>query len=278
MVFFALGVVVSAFWFYGAGQTREGASGNPAGGGPLSESSRAVLKALKSPVEIRFYSMLGAESGSEPLRAFADRVNHVLAEYEREADGKIKLVRYDSGSYANANAAVRDGIKPVNADKGEARFLGIALVLDGQRESLPQLTPEWEPALESDVTRALSRLVESTRPAQPSAAVSQLQTNAAEEVKALIPDVASVSVEEGTRLLRESALKEFQASAKDAETRIKAAQQRLADSQNRSEAEQEAARKQLQQVQAEQVEKLKEIAAKSLAQIEAFQRLKSGTP
>jgi len=271
---FLLGAGVTGLLLHG-GRTHAptGVSKNPI---LLSESTRAVLGQIKSPVELRFYSLLDPATVPPPVQAFAKRVDEFVAEYERTANGKIQVTRYDSQSYTNANAAVRDGLKAFNADKGEACFLGIALVSKGNRESLPQLSPEWEPVLESDLTRAIVRLLESTRPPPPPPAVAQTESNALQEVKAIIPDISAVSLQDGTRLLRASALKDFQALAKEAEARINEAQQKLADAlAGKSEAEQQAARKQLLQIKAEQTEKLKELAARSQAQVEAFERLKS---
>ncbi|HEY5911900.1 MAG TPA: Gldg family protein [Verrucomicrobiae bacterium] len=278
LVCFVMGIAVGAFWVYRAAQAQRTAGENRESGGPLSEATRTVLQRLKSPLEIRFYSILSKESTSDSLRGFAGRVDQLLAAYQSEANGRIKLTRIDSQSYGNANAAVRDGIKPFDAEQEEASFLGLAVVMNGQRESLPRLAPEWEPALEPDLTRAIARLIDSTRPAPPPPDVAQLQNKAAEEIKALIPDVAAVSSEEGTRILREAALKEFQAAVKEAETQLKEAQQNLADAQNKSDAEQQAARKRLLQIQSEQMAKLKDVAARADAQIEAFKRLKSATP
>ncbi len=243
----------------------------------LSDATKVVLGRLNSPVELRFYSLLDSATVSGAIKEFSGRVDALVSGYEREGRGKIKVTRFNTSSYANANAAARDGLKSFNGENGDPCFLGIALTLNGQRESLPQLAPEWEGALESDLTRALARLLDSARPAPLSAADSKTQEQAAQEVKTLIPDLNAVSVEDGTRILRESALKEFQALAKQAEAKTKEAQQKLADAQaGKSPAEQEAARQEMLRAQAEQMEKLKALAARSQAQIEAFQRLKAG--
>lgn len=275
---FVLGAGVTGYWLHRA-KTQDLAHCTPrdsARAVVLSENTKAVLGQIKSPVEVRFYSLLDPETVSESTKGFAQRAGALISEYERIAGGKISVRRFDSQSYTNANAAAKDGIKAFNADKGETCFLGVALVLKGQRETLPQLSPEWEPVLESDLTRAIARLLESSRPAPPPVAVSAFETNAVQEVRAMIPDIGAVSLQDGNRLLRESALKEFQAVLKDGETRIKEAQQALVDAQaSKSAEEQDAARKRLLQVQAEQMDKLKDLAAKSQAQVDAFERLKA---
>jgi len=273
---FLLGAGVTGLWLHRGGPKPRAGAAQSVQHVVLSENTRSVLARLKSPVELRFYSLLDPASVSDSLKSFAGRVDGLVSEYERAANGKIKVTRFESQSYTNADSAVRDGIRAFNADKGDACFLGIALVLNDHRESLSRLAPEWEAALEPDLTRALDRLIEANRPPPPPLPVSQSQSNAVQEVKAMIPDMAAVSLQDGTRLLRESALKEFQTLAKESEARIKQAQQALADAQaGKSEAEQAAARKQLQQVQSEQMEKLKALAAKSQDQVEAFEHLKA---
>ena len=60
LVCFLLGVGVGAFWYYRATHH------NPSNAGKtnvaLSQSTRLVLQSLSSPVEIRFYSILGNAS------------------------------------------------------------------------------------------------------------------------------------------------------------------------------------------------------------------------
>ena len=186
------------------------------------------------------------------------------------------MVRYNSMSDASANAAFADGIRPFNMDKGDGCYLGISISDNGQKELLPRLNPDWERALESDLTRAIVR-VSSTKPATKSdvAILSPPDKAVVDEVKREIPDLGSVSLERGTQILREAALREFGDVAKQMEAQVKEAQQRLADAQSsKSEAAQEAAMKNLQQIQAEQAAKIKQIAARLQDQIAALQALK----
>jgi hypothetical protein len=274
------GAVLGAAWLYHAAHRGPAVSNEPIGPQPpvLSDITLAVLQKLDGPVEIRFYSVLDPATASDSLTAFVGRVDRLLAAYQQTAGDKIKLHRIGPQSNLNPNAAMADGIQVFNLDKGEASFLGVALSLKGRKETLPRLSPEWEPALEADLTRALERLQDATRPAQVAApvAISQINTTAVREVRALIPDVSAVSVEEGMRMLREAAVKDFKAAAKEMETQVKEAEQRLTKAQTSgSEADQQAAIKHLQQVQAEQTEELKRIAARSKTQVDTFQQLKA---
>ncbi len=274
------GVVTGAVWLYRAANQPPAASAAPATPQPsgLSDSTLAVLQRLNGVLEIRFYSILDPATVPESLTAFAGRVGQLLSAYAQAAGAKIKLTRFDSQPKLNANAAAADGIQMFNLERGEACYLGVALALSGRKETLPRLFPEWEPALEADLTRAIARLVDAGQPVRVTApvAVSQINTTAVNEVRALIPNLAAVSLEEGTRILRDAALKDFRAAAKEMGAQVKEAEQRLTQAQNGgSEADQQAAIKHLQQVQAQQTEKLKQIAARSKAQIDTFQQLKA---
>jgi hypothetical protein len=273
LVCFLLGLAVGAFWYYRA--TNRHSTNVGEAGSKLAESTKAVLKTLDAPVEIRFYSLLDPASTSDALRTFAGRVEQLLSEYEQEAGGKIKVVRHITQSDADARAASSDGVKAFNLDKGDACFLGLSVIYKGQKESFPQLSAEWEQALEFDLSRAIARLA-ATKPTPNSPANLPMPDNTSiEEVKRAIPNLASISVAEGTQILRETALQDFKTAAAEMEVQVKEAQQRLTEAQNgKSEAGQQAAMKHFQQVQAEQAEKLKQIAARLQAQIATLERIK----
>lgn len=265
---------VGTFWLY---RTKENRAANvdaqEAGG--LSAATQEVLHQLKSPVEIRFYALLDPASVSDSLKTLAERVDQLLSKYQQAAGGRIKVTRYNSWSNANRAAAGADGMKPFNLDKGDACYLGLVLVQNGKKESFSHVTPEWEQALESDLSRGIARLANASSSSKTTVASPQLDTAAIAEVKRQVPNFASVSVEEATQVLRESALKDFKAAVSEMEIQLKEAEQRVSQTQSgNSEAEQQSAMKLLKQLQAEQAEKLKQIAARSMAQIEALRRLK----
>jgi hypothetical protein len=272
LVSFLLGVAVTAFWVYahaksgGANQSGEGGAN---GSFQLSESTRAVLRRLNSPLEIRYYCLLDPAGAPDSLKAFGARADALLSEYEKEGAGKIKVARFKTDS--DPNTAVKDGITGFNLDKGNGCYLGLAIKGNGQTQLLPRLSPEWEPALEWAIAKAAETVSTTTaRAAAPSDAA------ALEAVKRSIPNLDTVSLQDGTRILRESALKEFAQVAQETEAKVKEAQQLLVQAQtNQSAADQQAAMKHLQQIQADQNEKLKQIAARAQAEIQALQQYKS---
>ena len=240
----------------------------------LSAGAKSVLRRLDAPVEIRFYSQLDASSVPISEQAFSGRVSTLLAAYEREGVGKIKLELFNTQTNFDANAASADGIKPFNLSQGEACYLGIALIHKSEKEILPRLAPEWEPALESDIARAIARLLQ---PAQQAPSTVAPRDRAAaqaalEVVKTTIPDPGAVSLGIGKQMIRDANLTEFKNAKIELDAKLKKAQQDVLHAQN--EADKQAAVKQLQAVQAEQMATLSKIAAKSQAQTEALEHLK----
>ena len=273
LVFFLAGAVLSAVWFSSGGAHNPGREN---GAVALSEATQTVLQHLDSPVEIRFYSSLDPSSVSASVRAFAGRVDQLLGQYEQAGGERVRVVRCNSPGNFSANAAQADGIGAFNNDKGNACFLGIAVQCGGQKESLSHLAPEWEQALEPDLTRAIAGAAEAKARAQP---LARADTATLEAVRRAIPNLDGVSLEEGTKVLREAGLAQFKQAGEEMQAKIKDAQQRFLEAQgNQPEAAQQAAREQLQKIQEEAAEKLRQIALTSHAQIAALQQLKKPAP
>jgi hypothetical protein len=276
LVFFLAGAALSAVWFT-RGSWHHSDAESPAAVA-LSDATKAVLQHLDTPVEIRYYSMLDASSVPESVQAFAGRVDQLLAQYEQAAGDRVKVIRSNSSS--SANAAQADGITAFNNEKGDACFLGIAVVCGSQKESLPQLAPEWEQAVEPDLTRAIARAIAravqfrpGTQPPAPA------DTASLDAVKKAFPNLDAVSLESGTQILRAAAMAQFQQAAEEMQARVKDAEQRFIQTQgDQSEAAQQAAAEELRKIQAEGSRKLQQIAQDSHAQIAALQQLKKAAP
>lgn len=241
--------------------------------GTLSAGTRALLQSLKAPVQIRFYALLDAATVPEDVTRFAGRVEELLASYQRESGGKLTVTRLRSRS--DVSTAAADGMKPFNLDKGDVCYLGLTVVQGGRKESIPRLFPEWEQALESDVSRAIGRVLGPSAPVSLMAPTLPADPAIFAEVKRQIPNFASVSLEEGSQILREAALKDLQAALGQTLGQLKEAGQRVAQMEEaKSEPGKQEALKDLQRLQAEQAAKLGEFTRKSSAQIEALRQLK----
>jgi hypothetical protein len=98
---------------------------------------------------------------------------------------------------------------------------------------------------------------------------------AVEDVKRALPNYASLSVDEGTEILREAALKAYAAAAQELQSQVGQAEAELSLAQGKSPPDQQAAMKHLQQVQAEQSQKLQQIGGQLQTQIAALKQLKA---
>jgi len=268
---FCVGLAVSAFLVWPRAKSATPAEAPR----ELSVATKSVLAHLDRTIEIHFYALLDPNAPNT-LRSFSGRVARLLTSYQQQANGKIAVAQSDSQNNSDPNAAIADGIREFDLDKGEGCYLGLSLSGNGKKEVLARLSPEWEPALEADISRAIERLAETSSSAKAVPGRAPPDSASIAEVQQIIPDTASVSLEEGTRILKTTSLKEFTAAVNEMQAQVREAQARLEQAQKgASPAEQDSALKHLQEVQTGQALKLKEIAAKSQAQIDALKQLKS---
>jgi hypothetical protein len=270
IAFFLAGVIITAAWFH------RGAAGPTVAVSPdteLSQTTRTVLAHLNSPVEIRFYSVLDPASVPSSVQDFSSRVDQLLDKYKSAAGDHLKLVRCTVSSTTASTAALADGISAFNNDKGDACFLGIAVVCGPQKESLPRLVPDWEQALEADLTRAIAQAATPPVTAQ---AVAHTDRSTFDAVRRALPNIDTVSVEEGSAILHDNASAQIQQAAEDLRTAMDKAEQQFVNAQ--SPAAQQAARDQLRKVQAIGKARLEQIALDAHAQIVALQQIKNASP
>jgi ABC-type uncharacterized transport system len=267
---FALGIALTGLWFhYHHAVSKTGG---------LSDSTKNMLGQLSAPVIIRYYSLLPAGSSDATLQAFAGRVAKLLDAMQAASGGKIQISNFDVPAETNNTAASADGIQPFNLDKGDACFLGLAIASGKNTEAFARLQPEWEPALEFDLARALQRVGVTAAPAKPAPEVAKPSSEIIASINRLIPDVNTVSAEQADQIFHAEFLKQCGEVGTEVETQINAAQQKVLQAQNSgSTADLEAAQKNLAQVQLAQGEKLKDIAAQLQSRLAVFQRMKSGT-
>lgn len=239
----------------------------PAG---FSDATRQTLHSLRHTVDVHFYSILDLPEVPEQLKAFAGRVDGLLRSYESESEGRLRVSRHTSPG--DAADAVSAGLRPVVAADQHAAYLGVVLARQNYREVLSQLLPEWEAALEADLTRALQRLnamVNAPAPALDMPPDSELLA----EAKRLVPTLEASSLEEGRQLLKSAAVAELRLAVQEGQVRVKEAQERVLQAQAAgSEAEQREALNSLRKIQSELSERLQNLAERSEARLSAFER------
>ena len=132
----------------------------------LSQGTRAILNKLDTPVKIRFYCSQG-ETAPETvyLKSYAKRVEDLLAEYKQIAKGKLIIEKYDPQPDSDAEDSARlDGVEGQALRNGDRFYLGLAVSLLDEKQSIPFLDPGKERLLEYDLSRAISRVITPEKP------------------------------------------------------------------------------------------------------------------
>jgi len=133
----------------------------------LSPGTKAILRKLDTPVKIRFYCtrLDSATSDSVFLNSYAKRVEDLLGEYRQAAGSKLIIEKYDPQPDSDAeDSAQLDGIEGQPLSNGEQFYLGLAVSLLDERQSIPFLAPNRERQLEYDISRAISRVITPEKP------------------------------------------------------------------------------------------------------------------
>lgn len=250
----------------------------------LSETTMKILAGLERPVELKLFAPKDNKVLSAALGDYVGRVESLLAEYERGAAGKLRVVPCDPAGDATAKAlAGAAGVIPFVNEAGEIIYLGLTVGSGSRIESIAPLTPEWEAALESDISRAIQRVSAKPAVSSPAPSIAQTEVQTApidpvvsEQLLRMFPNLKTRSYEAMAQELRLATLEEFKSAAAEMQAKMSAAQQELAEAQaNKSEAAQQVALQKFQQVQAAQADKLKGITATLQDRLTVLQQLKS---
>ena len=131
----------------------------------LSPGTRAILKKLDSPVEIRFYSTQRGNQVPAALRNYAQHVEDLLDEFRQASGGNIEVKKFDPQPDSETeDLANLDGVEGQLMQNGDKFYLGLAVSMDPAKVSIPLLSPEREKLLEYDLARALSQVISTNKP------------------------------------------------------------------------------------------------------------------
>jgi len=137
----------------------------------LSAGTRKILGKLDTPVTVHFYCTQSDKEMPVPFKAYAQRVEDLLAEYRQVSNGKIQIKKFDPQPDSDAEDAARlDGVEGQSLTQGglinlgEKVYLGLAVICLDQKAALPFLDPQRERMLEYDLTRAIAQVVNPQKP------------------------------------------------------------------------------------------------------------------
>ena len=132
----------------------------------LSEGSLNVLEQVSEPVTLRFYYTDRVAQALPSLKAYAQRVQELLQEYQRASNGMIRLYVMDPLPFSkDEQRAKHYGLQSVPIEgEPDPMYFGLAGTnsLDGL-ETIPFFQPEKEDTLEYDLTKLIYKLSNTDR-------------------------------------------------------------------------------------------------------------------
>jgi ABC-type uncharacterized transport system involved in gliding motility auxiliary subunit len=132
----------------------------------LSPGTKAILKKIDGPVEVRFYFTQGDKDIDPSLKSYAQRVEDLLSEMRQVAGGKLRVKKFNPTPDSDAeDRANMDGIEgQMIPTTGEKFYLGLAVARFDQTIPIPALLPQKERELEYEIDRALLRVGATNKP------------------------------------------------------------------------------------------------------------------
>jgi len=125
----------------------------------LSPGTKAILKKLDTPVQIRYYATQGKDMPVE-LKTYAQRVDDILNEYKKHGGSKIQIKKYDPQPDSDAeDSANLDGVEGQQLNFGDKIYMGLAVSMLDAKAALPFLDPRRERLLEYDISRAIANVI-----------------------------------------------------------------------------------------------------------------------
>ncbi len=133
----------------------------------LTEGSGNILNSLDEPVNLRFYLSQTMATRLPGLSPYATRVQELLEEYARKANGKIRLSIIDPEPFSEAeDQAVAYGLQGVPIDEGGELFY-FGLVGTGatdEVEVIPFFSPDRQSQIEYDLSKLVYQLTQTSQP------------------------------------------------------------------------------------------------------------------
>lgn len=133
----------------------------------LAEGTRSILAGLDEPITLRLFLSAEIPSSAHAVATYARRVQDLLREYERYAEGRIDLEIIDPEPFSEEeDRAQRHGLRslPMN-DGGDPLYFGlVASNTVDDTEVIPFFSPQRERLLEYDLTRLIHQLDQIDQP------------------------------------------------------------------------------------------------------------------
>ena len=133
----------------------------------LSEGTQSVLGSIPEPVRLYFFISRSGLSDSPGLRAWADRVEDMLNEFEAHSDGRLDVSVIDPAPFSeNEDRAAAFGLQAVRLQiSDDPLYFGVAgSNAVGDEEFIAFMDPQREQFLEYDLAKLVYSLSRSDEP------------------------------------------------------------------------------------------------------------------
>lgn len=125
----------------------------------LSDGTKAILKKLDTPVQIRFFASQGKDVDVR-IKTYIQRVEDLLNEYRKVGGKNLEIKKLNPEPDSDAeDAATLAGIEGQMTRTGDKLYLGISVSMLDSKVALPFLAPDRERLLEYDITRAIANVM-----------------------------------------------------------------------------------------------------------------------
>lgn len=127
----------------------------------LSDGSRGLLASLDEPVTLRFYLSRETATRLPAVNTYANRVEELLKEFERESRGMVRLRVIDPEPFSEQeDRALAQGVEGIPVDTADSvlYFGAVASGPTGMEEVIPFFSAAREDFLEYDLARAIHRV------------------------------------------------------------------------------------------------------------------------
>src|SRR6478736_8763765 len=120
----------------------------------LSDGTENILENIHDPVTLKFYYSESLTRDVPALRNYATRVEEILREYERAANGKIVLeIIHPEVFSEDEDAAAAAGLQGLPNGRGESIYIGLYGSRGDRIETIALFNPEKENLLEYQISQ-----------------------------------------------------------------------------------------------------------------------------
>ena len=122
----------------------------------LSEASRKVIGAVKTPITLKYYFTSNVESLPLNYKLYGNKVEELLREYEAENEEMVVLeIYYPEPDSDEEEWAKKYGLNRVALNSGEGVIMGLVGIREDREANISLFDPRREQFLEYDITQLI---------------------------------------------------------------------------------------------------------------------------